>query len=139
MSTDTDSRQAKVYTDLSEFIVYLSKSRNGFALPEFRKWRVPDAVAGVGLFLATIALTLATFGSGYARYVLILGLVATVVAVWLLGKLPKFGPDGLTRLRWALEARAPRTSCTHAPVSLAGRRVDPRSGRLVSANTRGRG
>ncbi|MFV8176756.1 hypothetical protein [Mycolicibacterium peregrinum] len=138
MSNDTDARQAKLYTDLSEFIIYLSKSRSGFALPDFRKWRVADAIAGVGLFLLTIVLTVATFGTGYARYVLVLGLVITVVSVWLLGKLPKFGPDGLTRLRWAIEARSPRTSCTHLPASLAGRGIDPRSGRLVALTHPGR-
>lgn len=138
MSDDNEARQAKFYTDLSEFIIYLSKSRSGFALPEFRKWRIPDAVAGVGLFVLTIVLTVATFGTGYARYVLILGLVATVVSVWLLGKLPKFGPDGLTRLRWMIEARAPRTTSTHLPPSLAARAVDPRTGRLVAPTGSGR-
>lgn len=124
-------RSAKIYTDLSEFVVYLSKSRNGFSLPEFRKWRVPDAIAGVGLFLLTIILTVATFNTGYARYVLGLGIVATVLSVWLLGKLPKFGPSGMTRLRWRVEARWPRTTCTHLPATLAGRSIDPRSGRLT--------
>ncbi|TXI56455.1 hypothetical protein [Mycolicibacterium mageritense] len=138
MSNGTDSRQAKVYTDLSEFIVYLSKSRNGFSLPDFRKWRVPDAVSGIGLFLLTIVLTIVTFGSGYARYVLIIGLVATVLSVWLLGKLPKFGPDGLTRLRWFVEARAPRTTSTHLAAALADRAVDPRTGRLVPLTRAGR-
>jgi hypothetical protein len=131
VSTEPDPRRAKVYTDLSEFVVYLSKSRNGFALPEFRRWRAPDAIAGVGGFLLTIVLTVATFGGGYARYVLIAGIIVTVAAVIVLGRLPKFGPSGLTRLRWRLEAHSPRTTCTHLPASLAGRAVNPASGRLT--------
>ena len=131
MSTEPDPRRAKIYTDLSEFVVWLSKSRNGFALPEFRRWRAPDAIAGVGGFLLTIILTVATFGSGYARYVLLVGVVVTVAAVIVLGRLPKFGPSGLTRLRWRLEAHSPRTSCTHLPAALAGRAVNPLTGRLT--------
>lgn len=131
MSTEPDPRRAKVYTDLSEFVVYLSKSRNGFALPDFRRWRAPDAIAGVGGFLLTIILTVATFGSGYPGYVLFFGIIATVAAVIVLGRLPKFGPSGLTRLRWRLEARSPRTTATHLPASLAGRAVNPMTGRLT--------
>jgi hypothetical protein len=131
VSAEPDPRRAKVYTDLSEFVVYLSKSRNGFALPDFRRWRAPDAIAGVGFFLLTIILTVATFGSGYARYVLIVGLVVMVASVIILGRLPKFGPSGLTRLRWWLEARSPRTTCTHLPAALAGRAVNPMTGRLT--------
>jgi hypothetical protein len=138
VSTEPDPRRAKVYTDLSEFVVYLSKSRNGFALPEFRRWRAPDAIAGVAGFLLTIILTVATFGSGYARYVLIVGIIATVAAVILLGRLPKFGPSGLTRLRWRLEASSPRTTCTHLPASLAGRAVNPMTGRLTTLTRTGR-
>ena len=138
MSTEPDPRRAKVYTDLSEFVVYLSKSRNGFALPEFRRWRAPDAIAGVGGFLLTINLTVATFGSGYPGYVLIVGIIATVAAVIVLGRLPKFGPSGLTRLRWRLEARSPRTTATHLPVSLAGRAVNPLTGRLTPLTRTGR-
>lgn len=138
MSTEPDPRRAKVYTDLSEFVVYLSKSRNGFALPEFRRWRAPDAIAGVGTFLLTIVLTVATFGTGYARYVLIGGLIVMVAAVILLGRLPKFGPSGLTRLRWRLEAQSPRTTCTHLPAALAGRAVDPHTGRLTPVTRTGR-
>ena len=138
MSTEPDPRRAKVYTDLSEFVVYLSKSRNGFALPEFRRWRAPDAIAGVGGFLLTIILTVATFGSGYPGYVLIVGIIVTVAAVIVLGRLPKFGPSGLTRLRWRLEARSPRTTCTHLPAVLAGRTVDPATGRLTPLTRTGR-
>ncbi len=131
MSTTEDERRAKLYTDLSEVVTYLSRSRSGMAMPDFRRWRAPDAVAGVGGFLGTVALTVATLGSGYARYVLVLGLITTVMAVIALGRLPKFGPTGLTRTRWWLEARSPRTTCTHSPSSLAGRTVDPRTGRLA--------
>lgn len=138
MSTEPDPRRAKVYTDLSEFVVYLSKSRSGFSLPEFRRWRAPDALAGVGCFLLTIILTVATFGSGYARYVLIGGIIVTVAAVIILGRLPKFGPSGLTRLRWRLEAHAPRTTSTHLPTSLAGRAVNPATGRLTPLTRTGR-
>ena len=138
MSTEPDPRRAKVYTDLSEFVVYLSKSRNGFALPEFRRWRAPDAIAGVGGFLLTIMVTVATFGSGYPGYVLIVGIIATVAAVIVLGRLPKFGPSGLTRLRWRLEARSPRTTATHLPASLAGRAVNPMTGRLTPLTRTGR-
>ena len=138
MSTEPDPRSAKVYTDLSEFVVYLSKSRNGFALPEFRRWRAPDAIAGVGGFLLTIILTVATFGGGYAGYVLIVGIIATVAAVIVIGRLPKFGPSGLTRMRWRLEARSPRTTPTHLPVSLAGRAVNPLTGRLTPLTRTGR-
>lgn len=138
MSTEPDPRRAKVYTDLSEFVVYLSKSRNGFALPEFRRWRAPDAIAGVGGFLLTIMVTVATFGSGYPGYVLIVGIIATVAAVIVFGRLPKFGPSGLTRLRWRLEARSPRTTATHVPASLAGRAVNPMTGRLTPLTRTGR-
>ena len=138
MSTEPDPRRAKVYTDLSEFVIYLSKSRNGFALPEFRRWRAPDAIAGVGGFLLTIMVTVATFGSGYPGYVLIVGIIATVAAVIVLGRLPKFGPSGLTRLRWRLEARSPRTTATHLPASLAGRAVNPMTGRLTPLTRTGR-
>jgi hypothetical protein len=138
VSTEPDPRRAKIYTDLSEFVVWLSKSRNGFALPEFRRWRAPDAVAGVGGFLLTIILTVATFGTGYARYVLIAGMIVTVAAVIVLGRLPKFGPSGLTRLRWRLEAHSPLTTCTHLPGALAGRAVNPATGRLTPLTRTGR-
>jgi hypothetical protein len=138
VSTEPDPRRAKVYTDLSEFVVYLSKSRNGFSLPEFRRWRAPDAIAGVGTFLLTIVLTVATFGTGYARYVLVGGLIVMVASVILLGRLPKFGPSGLTRLRWRLEAQSPRTTCTHLPAALSGRAVDPHTGRLTPVTRTGR-
>lgn len=138
MSTEPDPRRAKVYTDLSEFVVYLSKSRNGFSLPDFRQWRAPDTFAGVGFFLLTIILTVATFGSGYARYVLVGGVIAMAGSVILLGRLPKFGPSGLTRLRWRLEAQSPRTTGTHLPASLAGRAVDPATGRLTPLTRTGR-
>lgn len=138
MSTEPDPRRAKVYTDLSEFVIYLSKSRNGLSLPEFRRWRAPDAIAGVAGVLLTVILTVATFGSGYARYVLVVGIIGTAAAVILLGRLPKFGPSGLTRLRWRLEARSPRTTATHVPASLAGRAVDPRTGRLTPRTRTGR-
>ncbi len=131
MSAPDVERRAKLYTDLSEVVTYLSRSRSGMALPEFRRWRAPDAVAGVGGFLGTVASTVATFGSGYARYVLVLGLLTTVIAVIALGRLPKFGPSGLTRMRWWLEARSPRTTCTHSASALTGCSVDPLTGRLA--------
>lgn len=138
MSAPDVERRAKLYTDLSEVVTYLSRSRSGMALPDFRRWRVPDAFAGVGGFLGTVALTVATFGTGYARYALILGLITTVVAVAALGRLPKCGPSGLTRMRWWLEARSPRTTCTHSPSTLAGHAVDPRTGRLAPITRTGR-
>ena len=131
MSGDEELRRGKLYTDLSKVPIYLSQSRNGFSLPRFRRWRAPDAIAGVLGLVTTLLLTWATFGTGYGRYMLLWGLTLTVASVVALGKLPKYGPSALTRARWRLEARAPRTTCTHLPASLAGRVVDPRTGRLA--------
>lgn len=130
---DDDVLRAKVYTELSKVVTYLSESSTGFSLPRFRRWRTPDAVAGTAGVVLTLVLAVVTFSSGYGRYVLVVGLVMTAAAVVALGKLPKHGPAATTRLRWRLEARSPRTTCTHLPTALAGRVVDPSTGRLTAA------
>ncbi|CQD24219.1 hypothetical protein BN1232_06109 [Mycobacterium lentiflavum] len=131
MAADDEPRRGKLYTDLSKVPIYLSQSRNGFSLPPFRRWRAADAIAGVLGTLATLVLTVTALPTGYGLYVLIWGAILTIAAVIVLGKLPKYGPSALTRARWRLEARFPRTSCTHLPSALAGRIVDARTGRLA--------
>jgi hypothetical protein len=136
MATDDEPRRGKLYTDLSKVPIYLSQSRNGFSLPPFRRWRAADAIAGVLGTLATLVLTVTALPTGCGLYVLIWGAIVTIAAVIVLGKLPKYGPSALTRARWRLEARFPRTSCTHLPSTLAGRVVDARTGRLAPAAVR---
>ena len=132
MPGDDEPRRGKLYTDLSKVPIYLSQSRNGFSLPRFRRWRAADAIAGVLGTLATLILAVEALDTGNAGYVLACGAILTVAAVMALGKLPKFGPSALTRARWRLEARFPRTSCTHLPSALVGRVVDARTGRLTA-------
>lgn len=127
---EDDVLRAKVYTDLSKVVTYLSESSTGFSLPRFRRWRAPDAIAGTAGVVLTLVLAVVTFSTGYGRYLLVVGLVITAVAVLALGKLPKHGPPATARLRWRLEARSPRTTCTHLAADLAGRVVDPDTGRL---------
>jgi hypothetical protein len=131
MAADDEPRRGKLYTDLSKVPIYLSESRNGFSLPRFRRWRAADAIAGVLGTLVTLMLAMGALDTGCALYVLIWGAILTIAAVVVLGKLPKYGPSALTRARWRLEARFPRTSCTHLSSALAGRVVDARTGRLV--------
>lgn len=138
MSGLEEQRQGKLYTDLSNIVIWLSKSRNGFSMPSFRRWRVADSVAAVAGVILTVIFTFVTFGTGYGRYVLVWGLILTAVSVWLLSKLPKVGPGPMTRLRWLVEARSPRTTCTHAPAVLAGRRFDPHTGRMTAPAARHR-
>jgi len=85
MSGDGELRRGKLYTDLSKVPIYLSQSRNGFALPRLRCWRAPDAIAGVLGLAATLLFTWAAFGTGYGRYVLLWGLTLTVASVAGLG------------------------------------------------------
>lgn len=138
MSGVEEQRQGKLYTDLSNIVIWLSKSRNGFAMPSFRRWRVADSIAAVAGVILTVVLTFVTYGTGYGRYVLIWGMILTAVSVWALGKLPKVGPSPMTRLRWLVEARSPRTTCSHAPAAVAGRRFDPETGRMTAPVTRHR-
>lgn len=137
-NTDEAPRRGTLYTDLSKVPIYLSRSENGITLPEFRLWRAPDAIAFAAGLMITPILTFISFRleTGYSGWVFAVCVVATAVAVILLARLPKYGPSALTRWRWKLETRAPRTTCTHAPAALAGRVVDRATGRLVSAEHR---
>ncbi|MFT8176804.1 hypothetical protein ACLXNF_04370 [Mycobacteroides chelonae] len=132
---DEQSQRGKLYTDLSKVVTEVSQSRNGFSMPSFRRWRAPDAIAWWVGVLLTVGLPIATINTGYAVHVLIACMLLTFAAVFALSKLPKFGPGALTRLRWRLEARTPRTSSSHSVASLSGRTVDPRTGRLVTMRT----
>lgn len=137
-NTDEAPRRGTLYTELSKVPIYLSSAENGISMPEFRRWRAPDAIAFAAGVMLTPILTFVSFRleTGYSGWVFGVGVALTAIAVVLLSRLPKYGPTALTRWRWKLEARAPRTTCTHNASLLVGRVVDPGTGRLVSAGHR---
>ena len=98
MTDEDESRRGKLYTDLSKVVTYLSKSRNGFSLPAIRRWRAPDAIAFTAGGLLTVIVPIVTIKTGYAQHILVICFLLTVVSVFALGRLPKFGPSALTRL-----------------------------------------
>ncbi|MBN7567162.1 hypothetical protein D2E64_26265 [Mycobacteroides abscessus] len=141
MSNPEEPRRGTLYTELSKVPIYLSRSESGVSLPEFRRWRIPDALAYAAGLMLTPLFTFISYRleTGYTGWVFVCCLVITVVSIKLLSRLPKYGPTALTRWRWKLEARSPRTTCTHSVAVLAGRVVDPETGRLVSAGHRKQG
>lgn len=106
---------AKIYSDQRTVTIHLGDSGDGFTLPFKEKWRAPDAAAAVIGFIATSAAVTANLTSGYALRILILGVVATAAAVWLLSKLPTTRPSLVVRGRWLWANLRPRISCSHRP------------------------
>ena len=106
---------AKIYSDQRTVTIHLGDSGDGFTLPFKEKWRAPDAAAAVIGFLTTGAAVTANLTSGYALRLLLLGVVLTVAAVWLLSKLPATRPTLVTRARWWAENTRPRVSSSHRP------------------------
>lgn len=138
MANEEEPRRGTLYTELSKVPIYLSRSDSGVSLPEFRRWRIPDAIAYASGLMLTPLLTFISYRleTGYTAWVFVICFVITVVAVLVLSRLPKYGPTALTRWRWKLEARSPRTTCTHSASALAGRVVDPETGLLVNVGHR---
>ena len=97
MGTDAP---AKIYSDQRTITIHLGDSGDGFTLPFKEKWRAPDAAAAVVGFIATGAAVTANLTSGNALLILIVGVVLTVAAVWLLSKLPAIRPSLITRAHW---------------------------------------
>jgi hypothetical protein len=104
----TDDAPAKIYSDQRSVIIHLGDSGDGFTLPFKEKWRPADATAAVIGFIGTGAAVTANLDSGYALRILVIGVVLTVSAVWLLAKLPSTRPSLGTRARWLLNNIAPR-------------------------------
>ena len=96
----SDDAPAKIYSDQRNVTIHLGDSGDGFTLPFKEKWRPADAAAAVIGFLGTGAAVTANLESGYALRILIVGVVVTVSAVWLLAKLPATRPSVATRVRW---------------------------------------
>jgi hypothetical protein len=112
MGTDAP---AKIYSDQRTVTIHLGDSGDGFTLPFKDRWRAADAAAAVIGFVATGAAVTANLTSGYALRILILGVVLTVSAVWLLSKLPSTRPSLVTRARWWWANTRPRVTCSHRP------------------------
>jgi hypothetical protein len=106
---------AKIYSDQRTVTIHLGDSGDGFTLPFKEKWRAPDAAAAVIGFLSTGAAVTANLTSGYALRLLLLGVVLTVAAVWLLSKLPATRPSLATRARWHWENARASVSSSHRP------------------------
>ena len=106
---------AKIYSDQRTVTIHLGDSGDGFTLPFKEKWRAPDAAAAVTGFIATGAAVTANLSSGNAFRILVIGVVVTVVAVWLLSKLPATRPSLTVRARWLWHNTRPRVSCSHRP------------------------
>ena len=104
---------AKIYSDQRSITIHLGDSGDGFTLPFKEKWRAPDAAAAVIGFIVTGAAVTANLTSGYALRILIVGVVLTATAVWLLSKLPAARPTLATRARWLRADIRPRVSCSH--------------------------
>jgi hypothetical protein len=113
--TMTSDAPAKIYSDQRTVTIHLGDSGDGFMLPFKEKWRASDAGAAVIGFIATGAAVTANLTSGYALRILILGVVLTAAAVWLLSKLPATRPSLATRARWCWANTRPRVSCSHRP------------------------
>lgn len=105
MTADTP---AKIYSDQRSVIIHLGDSGDGFTLPFKEKWRAPDAAAAVIGFIGTGAAVTANLTSGYALRLLVIGVVLTAAAVWLLSKLPATRPSLSTRAAWLWENAYPR-------------------------------
>lgn len=95
-----DDAPAKIYSDQRTVTIHLGDSGDGFTLPFKEKWRPADATAAVIGFIGTAAGVTANLDSGYALRILIVGVVLTVCAVWLMSKLPATRPSLATRVRW---------------------------------------
>ena len=106
---------AKIYSDQRTVTVYLGDSGDGFTLPGKEKWRAPDAIAFVTGSLITAAAVTVNLDSGYALRILVVGIVLTVTAVWLLSKLPSTRPSLSTRSMWLWENLRPRVRSSHGP------------------------
>lgn len=106
---------AKIYSDQRTVTIHLGDSGDGFTLPFKEKWRAPDAAAAVIGFIATSSAVTANLTSGHALRILIVGVVVTVAAVWLLSKLPTARPALIVRARWAWANLRPRVTSSHRP------------------------
>jgi hypothetical protein len=104
---------AKIYSDQRTVTIHLGDSGDGFTLPFKEKWRGPDAAAAVIGFIATSAAVTANLSSGYTLRMLIVGVVVTIAAVWLLSKLPTTRPSLSVRARWMWANLRPRVTCSH--------------------------
>jgi len=104
----TGDAPAKIYSDQCSVTIHLGDSGDGFTLPFKEKWRAPDAAAAVIGFIATGSAVTAQLASGHALRILVIGMVLTVSAVWLLGKLPSTRPSVAVRMRWLWHNTFPR-------------------------------
>lgn len=104
---------AKIYSDQRSLPIHLGDSGDGFTLPFKEKWRAPDAFAAVLGFIVTGSLVTANINSGNALRLLIIGVVVTAAAVWLLSKLPATRPSLRTRARWWWENLRPQVVSSH--------------------------
>ena len=96
---------AKIYSDQRSLPIHLGDSGDGFTLPFKEKWRAPDAIAAVLGFVVTGSLVTANITNGASAFrILILGVVITVAAVWL-----------LTRVHWWWENLRPQVISSHRP------------------------
>lgn len=113
MSNDTS---AKIYSDQRSLPIHLGDSGDGFTLPFKEKWRAPDAIAAVLGFVVTGSLVTANITNGASAFrILILGVVITVAALWLLSKLPATRPSLRTRAHWWWENLRPQVISSHRP------------------------
>src|ERR1700676_4293374 len=104
---------AKIYSDQRTVTIHLGDSGDGFTLPFKEKWRAPDATAAVIGFIATGAAVTTNLTSGHALSILIIGVVLTVAAVWLLAKLPPTRPSPATPARWLWSNTRPGVRSSH--------------------------
>lgn len=108
-----DEAPAKVWSDQRDLPIHLGDAGDGFRLPFKEKWRLPDAIAALLGFIVTASLVTFNLESGNALVFLVVGVVVTTAAVWLLSKLPAVRPSIRTRLSWWLANLHPQVSCSH--------------------------
>ncbi|MUL48367.1 hypothetical protein FZI85_27630 [Mycobacterium sp. CBMA293] len=111
-----DEAPAKVWSDQRDLPIHLGDSGDGFRIPGKEKWRLPDALAALIGFVATLSLVTLNLESGNAIQILVVGVVLTVVAVWALDKLPYRRPSLRSRFTWWLANLRPQIVSSH-PVS----------------------
>jgi hypothetical protein len=108
-----DEAPAKVWSDQRDLPIHLGDAGDGFRLPFKEKWRLPDALALLLGFTVTASLVTFNLESGNALIILVVGVVVTAAAVWLLGKLPAVRPSIRTRFNWWLANLRPQVFCSH--------------------------
>lgn len=104
----TDESPAKIYSDQGDIPIYISGG-----LPFKDRWRVPDYLTAIAGGLLTAILVTLNISTGKALHILVVGVVLTIVAVWLASRIPPLRPSLTCRASWWLENLIPRVTSSH--------------------------